>query len=505
MASLDPASFPERIGRYELLLPIGNGGMATVYLARQEMLGGVHRDVAIKLMHAHLRGDPDWATHLLAEATLAARIRHPNVVQVVEVGDDREGMFIALEYVQGDTLAGLLRMARQRGEQVPLPIAGRILLDSLAGLHAAHELKDDDGQPLQLVHRDYSPQNILVGTDGMARLTDFGIAKARGGERTATGILKGKIAYMSPEQALGDPLDRRADVWAAGVVAWEVLAGKRLFGKQDDVRGLLKLLNETPPRLTDARPDIPQQLDDVIANALSKDLDRRTPTAAQLAKQLREAWQTIGGVAEMNDVAAYVTELTSSRLEQRTEQVTRVRSLRRRMLNVSQAAIELASEPHTSSSSVAVASPEAEDAQTLVRAAADPADPPPADAVWEASTGPKRSRRPLWLGAAALTLVGLAAIAVTTRTAPTDATATDATPAPSASAATAARTTSHPNAVASSAPSIAAPSVDLAAEPTAAPTTAVRRTPAPRSTTKKRSGRTGTVPKGGLAPSPFKK
>ena len=186
------------------------------------------------------------ATHLLQEAKIAARVQHLNVVSVVEAGDDPVGLFLVLDYIEGDTLSGLSRALHKQNRALPLRISGRILLDAMAGLQAAHELCDDDGQPMNLVHRDFSPQNILVGIDGIGRLTDFGIAKAQGTQVTATGVLKGKVSYMSPEQARGRSLDRRSDVWAAGVIAWELLAGRRMFAKQSETETLLAIAENTP-------------------------------------------------------------------------------------------------------------------------------------------------------------------------------------------------------------------------------------------------------------------
>src|SRR5262245_38036654 len=164
-----PSPFPERVGRYELLLPIGSGGMASVYLARVRGVGGFERDVALKLLHAHLQEIPEFATELIDEAKIASGVRHPNVVQVVDVGDDPNGIYLVMEYIEGDTLSGLSRTATAEGDPLPFRIGVRILCDALAGLHAAHELRDAEGQLAALVHRDFSPQNILVGIDGAAR------------------------------------------------------------------------------------------------------------------------------------------------------------------------------------------------------------------------------------------------------------------------------------------------------------------------------------------------
>jgi serine/threonine-protein kinase len=282
-SSASQQPFPEKVGAYELLLPIASGGMGTVYLARKRGPGGFEREVALKLTHAFLREQPEWTAELIEEAKLAARIRHTNVVQVMDVEDDAYGVFLVMQYVEGESLEGLLRLARERGERIPVDVGLRILLDALGGLHAAHELSDPSGQPLGLVHRDFTPQNILVGTDGIARLTDFGVAKAasRTGV-TRTGVVKGKAPYMAPEQVRSMPLDRRADVWAAGVVAWELFAGRRMRPSLDDQAALLlQVATEAPPRLCTAREDAPVAVDEAVAQALTLDRARRCSSAVR--------------------------------------------------------------------------------------------------------------------------------------------------------------------------------------------------------------------------------
>jgi eukaryotic-like serine/threonine-protein kinase len=326
-------SFPERVGRYELLLPIGTGGMATVYLGRVHVVGEVYREVALKLMHPFIHAEGrEAATSLIEEAKLAVRIRHPNVIPVVEVGEGPQGVFLVMEYVEGDTLSAINRVMRNENRTVPLPIAARIITDALAGLHAAHELKDDLGQPFHLVHRDFSPQNILVGVDGISRLTDFGIAKAAGRMgTTSSGVIKGKVSYMAPEQALGKKVDRRCDIWAAGVVVWELLVGRRLYKQDDQVATLLKIVSEAPPRVTTVRPDVPQVLDDLVAEALCVDVDKRIPSAAEFRRRLNEAWKLCGGVAEAAEVGEFAAKVAATKLESRREQVTRVLRLRARI------------------------------------------------------------------------------------------------------------------------------------------------------------------------------
>ncbi len=320
-------AFPERVARYELLLPIGTGGSATVYLARAPLLraderavpgDGVFREVAVKLMHPKLdAGEGEYAGELMDEARIVAAIRHPNVVSILEVGDAPEGVYLVMDYVQGDTLSGLIRALLAAKRQLPLDIAARVLADALLGLHTAHELKDAGGKPLELVHRDFSPQNLLVGVDGVTRLTDFGIAKVTGRmSGTASGVVKGKVGYMSPEQALGEKLDRRSDIWAAGVVAWELLAQRRLF-EGEDAAVLLSIVSTDPPDVRSAREDCPPACAAVIARALSRDRARRYETALELRDALLDALRPSVGVAEIDAVGALVKEVVEPQLEQR--------------------------------------------------------------------------------------------------------------------------------------------------------------------------------------------
>ncbi len=275
--------------------------------------------MALKLVHPHLRESEDAASTLIEEAKLAARIRHPNVVAVREVGEAEAGIFLVMDYVEGATLSKLVRVARERQLALPLPIAARILKDALLGLHAAHELANEDGSPLHLVHRDFSPQNVLVGLDGVTRLTDFGIAKAasRAGV-TSTGVVKGKLGYLSPEQALGKPLDRRSDIWAAGVVAWELCTGRRLVDAEAEaMSAILKIVSEPPPRLSSVRPELSPLLDQAIATALNLDPIRRWPSADEMWRALAEGFKPHGGVAESEEVGAWVEQLVGDELAAR--------------------------------------------------------------------------------------------------------------------------------------------------------------------------------------------
>jgi eukaryotic-like serine/threonine-protein kinase len=315
---------PDRVGRYEIVLPIAKGGMATVYLARAEGLGGFDRYVALKLTASHLRTDPQFAAHLIEEAKLVAHIRHMNVVPVLDVGEDPLGVFLVMDYVPGDSLSGLIRTAREMGTPLPARIGLRALVDALHGLHAAHEHADEDGHPLHLVHRDFSPQNIIVGTDGIARLTDFGIAKAASRvSNTAQGHIKGKISYVSPEQARALPIDRRCDLWAAGVIAWEILADRKLHSMSG--RALLEIIAKAPPRIKEIVPEVPDALDAAIGDVLKVSPDERTPTAHAFARALATAARNAGMLAETDEVAEHVQKLTQRALADRKARIAEAR------------------------------------------------------------------------------------------------------------------------------------------------------------------------------------
>ncbi len=240
------------IGRYALHAEIASGGMATIHIGR--LLGpvGFARTVAIKRLHPPLAKDPEFVAMFLDEARLAARIRHPNVVSTLDVVATEGELFVVMEYVPGESLARLLRAVRTAKEMVPVPIAATIMVGVLHGLHAAHEARDERGDPLRIVHRDVSPHNILVGTDGDAHVIDFGIAKARGRMQvTRQGQIKGKLSYMPSEQLLGQGIDHRADIFAASIVMWEALTGQRLFQGVDDGDVYAKVLlgKVDPPSL----------------------------------------------------------------------------------------------------------------------------------------------------------------------------------------------------------------------------------------------------------------
>jgi eukaryotic-like serine/threonine-protein kinase len=302
------------IGGYHLLLPIGTGGMGTVFLAEREIVVGVKRQFAVKVLHAATLAEPEAASLLLEEARLAAQITHPHVVRVYEAGARPEGVFMAMEYIEGTTLSVLIREAARTGVTTPLGAVGRILSDALSGLHAAHEARDTDGRLLGLIHRDFSPQNILVGHDGTSSLTDFGIAKVLGQtHHTTTGLVKGKIGYMAPEQALGQPLDRRCDVWAAGVVLWEAVTARRLFQASTDAAAILRIVSKDPlPKPSEVRAGLGPELDPIVRAALAREPARRIRSAGELRDRLEAAWEAFGGLASRAEVADWVERVAGA-------------------------------------------------------------------------------------------------------------------------------------------------------------------------------------------------
>jgi serine/threonine-protein kinase len=318
----EPGSVRQRVERYELVGEIASGGMATVFLARLGGVGGFQRFFAMKRLHPHLQNEKEFVEMFLDEARLSAGIHHPNVVSILEVGASPVGYYLVMEYVEGDTLARILARAAGHGERIPTPIALRMVIDSLQGLHAAHELKDDKGKSVELVHRDVSPQNVLVGIDGISRITDFGVARATSRlSSTRVGQLKGKLAYMAPEQAQGEGIDRRADVFSAGVLLWETLAGKRLFKAETEAATLQRVLNEPIPDLARIAPHLSSELCEVVKKALERDVNARYATAAQFADAIEAASATRDGVAVSRDVAAYVKSTIGEEIEQQREAV----------------------------------------------------------------------------------------------------------------------------------------------------------------------------------------
>lgn len=311
-----------QLGRYEVLTQLASGGMAAVYVARAKGVAGFERLVAIKVLHPHLAYEEEFISMFLDEARLAARIRHPNVVPTLDISDtDGDGFFLVMEYIEGDHLGTLLSAAARAGERLPTPVVVRILLDSLGGLGAAHALLDDNGEPMHLVHRDISPHNIMVGVDGISRLTDFGVAKAEKRlTSTRAGQFKGKLAYMAPEQASTGFADQRSDLFSMGILTWESLTGRRLFRGENNAATLTKILQSDIPAPSALWPEL-APFDEVCLRALDRDAEQRFQNADEFASALEEAAMAAGGVATTRQVRAQVKERLVDKLKEQRERV----------------------------------------------------------------------------------------------------------------------------------------------------------------------------------------
>jgi serine/threonine-protein kinase len=288
------------LGRYELLLPVAQGGMATVWAARQRGTRGFNKTVAIKTMLPALSDDAQFEQMFLDEAALAARIHHPNVAEILDLGEQDDVLYIVMEWVEGEALSVIHKAAKRNHAQIPLRLALRIVRQAAAALHAAHELRDENDTPLHLVHRDVSPQNILCTYDGLVKLVDFGVAKAvgRAGGETTAGQLKGKVPYMSPEQARGGVVDRRTDVFALGIVLYKLTTGLHPFLGDNDIATMRNIISRPliPPRLKN--PAFPVEVEQILLRSLQKDPEKRYPNMAEVGQAVE---RVLGGMGVGDD------------------------------------------------------------------------------------------------------------------------------------------------------------------------------------------------------------
>lgn len=312
------------IGRYSLFAEIAAGGMASIHIGR--LLGpvGFSRTVAIKRLHAQFAKDPEFVTMFLDEARLAARIRHPNVVPTLDVVAAEGELFLVMDYIQGVSLAQLARLVQTSGKLIPQDIVRAIMSGVLHGLQAAHEAKNERGELLGIVHRDVSPQNILVGADGVARLIDFGIAKAVGRcHVTRDRYLKGKLSYMAPEQIENSTVDKRADVYAAAVILWELLTGRRLFDAETEPSKIVRVLTSAVARPSSIVPAISASVDALVLHGMNRDPKCRFANARDFALELEAS----GRMASPSAVGAWVQATAHELLAARAAHVTAVEQL----------------------------------------------------------------------------------------------------------------------------------------------------------------------------------
>ncbi|AKF08052.1 serine/threonine-protein kinase [Sandaracinus amylolyticus] len=308
-----------RASAYEPLSEIASGGVGRVELVRRRE-GSFERLYARKRLHDAHRDDAEFRTMFFDEARIAGLVRHANVVSVLDVGEDDEGPYLVMEYVEGVPASAIVQHAIARRAEVPLQLALRIGIEAARGLHAAHELTAPSGEPLALVHRDVSPQNILVGFDGVTRVTDFGVAKAFGRTtRTATGVLKGKLGYMAPEQLRFEEVDRRADLFSLGIVLYELLAGRRLYRNVDGHDGVRRILHEPPPDLGEVRADAAPELVELVFSMLAKDPAHRPRTALEVSRVLDDVLADVVGSEGRLDVGEHLREAFAGELQRQRE------------------------------------------------------------------------------------------------------------------------------------------------------------------------------------------
>lgn len=282
-------SATDTIGRYQLVTRLAVGGMAEIFLACERGLAGLERQVVIKRILPHLAEQQKFLDMFLREARIVARLNHRNVVQIHELGHDNGQYFLVMEYLEGLTARELFLLAKEAGLQIPVNVVIELMRQACRGLHAMHEARDLEGQPLGLVHRDVSPQNVMITLDGHVKLVDFGIAKATEGlDATYTGTLKGKFSYMSPEQCLNEPLDRRSDIFTLGILLWELATSQRLFKRKSEMEMLTAVTEGQVPLPSSVRKDFPPQIEPIILKALERDRDARFATADEMRLALND-------------------------------------------------------------------------------------------------------------------------------------------------------------------------------------------------------------------------
>jgi serine/threonine protein kinase len=307
---------PTRVGRYEVITHLATGGMAQIYLARQTGLGAFERHVVLKTILRERASDQRFVTMFLDEAKLAATLNHQNIAQVYEVDQADGAYFMAMEYVHGENARAILETTLRRGWTIPLELAVMIVSGAAAGLHHAHERKGKNGQPLNIVHRDVSPANVMVGYDGSVKVLDFGIAKAEErATKTVGGTIKGKYGYMSPEQCKGKPIDRRSDIFALGICLYELTTLRRAFKGNDDFETMKRIVAGDVILPSVAVPGYPRELEAIVLTAMANDPNARFQTAAEMIEALDAFAQRAKLVGSNTAMGRFMTQLFGSKKE----------------------------------------------------------------------------------------------------------------------------------------------------------------------------------------------
>jgi serine/threonine-protein kinase len=299
-----------QVGRYRILSELGRGGMSNVFLAVASGPGGVNKLVVLKALLPDLATEGYALSMFMDEARLAAQLNHPNVVQTYEVGTEGDRHVIVMEYLEGQSLSAAVRRASAEGNPMPLALQLRIIINALDGLHYAHELSGYEGASLQLVHRDISPQNVFVTYDGQVKVLDFGIAKATSAStHTAAGVMKGKIAYMAPEQIVGGNVDRRADLYSVGCMLWAAATGVKLWKDTPDVQIMRRAISGDVPTPQSVNPECDDDLNRIVMKALAREPDDRYATATELQHDLEVYVERFGAAAKQKEIARFVSTL----------------------------------------------------------------------------------------------------------------------------------------------------------------------------------------------------
>jgi serine/threonine-protein kinase len=332
MSGIEDLTAGSILGRYQLVLRVAAGGMGEVWAARLYGSRGFQKLVAVKTLLPELSQDPNFEQMFLDEASLAARIKHPNVVEVMDLGEEEQILYQIMEWVEGASLWAIMRAAAKRKHKVlPMLVVASIVHQIAAGLHAAHELRDGDGNPLGLVHRDISPQNILITPQGVAKIVDFGVARFSGRKSMATqvGEIRGKVPYMAPEVILGQPIDRRADLFALGLMLYQLLSGTHPFLGDSDAITLARISDQQPAApLIQRVPEVSPALSALVDHAMRKNPAERIPTGSAFMRELERAVPGAGSASARDEVAAFCMGLGSEYFP------ARVRELREALLRL---------------------------------------------------------------------------------------------------------------------------------------------------------------------------
>lgn len=399
--------------------------MAAVYVARALGVAGFERLFAIKVLHPHLAHEEEFITMFLDEARLAARIRHPNVVPTIDISDTPDaGYFLVMDYIEGDHLGALLQRAFKLGARLPAPASLRVIVDALDGLAAAHNLTDETGRPINLVHRDISPHNIMVSTDGIACITDFGVAKAEVRlSTTREGQFKGKLAYMAPEHASNGEADRRSDLFSMGIILWECLTGRRLFRAENHAATLNKICLEPIPMPSEVDPEL-APFDHVLEKALAREPEERFQTAEEFADAIERSADALGGLANQRSVAKLVKEYAAEKIARDESMIrTAIAEIGSPVETASESMrVGVAAEAVTTAPSTTAAPP------ALDSAAADPAPTETDSSALEEELGGRKSTPTLVIALLTALVVCLGVAALLLRDSEPDVTASPLAP-----------------------------------------------------------------------------